>query len=271
VALSKAENKVAGAAPKPATPKPAKAGSNTTNTVVTSAEKAVIDVDNYINKKFPNIYKDKEILSSLTQEYTRKIEKMEATDAITYLNSKLTELNRSLQSIAEDQSVQKNLKLKAQIQNIITTTRPIRESLAKHTYKGGAGKILKRLISVIAIIGATDILVGGYRESKKERKNFFKTITARTGRRTGDLLSMIGITAFNVDFGEGKDQSSMFDDNNSNSTSTGYTNNLDGYKKYLGDNGIDSTKAVDLGGGRFKQDSTLDDNFIQLFKDGKFE
>jgi hypothetical protein len=50
-----------------------------------------------------------------------------------------------------------------------------------------------------------------------------------------------------------------------------YSNNLDGYKKYLEDNRIDSNKAIELESGRFKQDSSLNDDFIQEYKDGNFK
>ena len=75
----------------------------------------------------------------------------------------------------------------------------------------------------------------------------FKTLTVRAGRNLGALLSMFGITAFNISFSPDSDNYSIFDNNDdaTNSTQTGYTNNLDGYKKYLEANRIDSTKAVE--------------------------
>lgn len=266
VALSKAENKTAGSST-------AATSSKTANTVTTSVEKSFINIEQHIEKYFPKLFKDQNAYLPLIQPLTAKIEKMESTEIIPFLNDKLSKNEAAIIEMLNNKRFSSFKNVKAKMEMLLSVTKKSREFLARNTYKGDAKTILKRIVKLLIIIEGVDIFFGGYREAAQKKQNLADTVVARFGRRAAMLLNGLvdGLKYINVDFSKGTPSPFIDNTDKQSETQTGYTNNLDGYKQYLEANKIDSTKAVDLGDGRFKQDPTLDDNFIQLFKNGNFE
>jgi hypothetical protein len=226
VALSKAENKVAGAAPKPAAPKPAAskpAASSSTATAATTstAAKATLDLENYIISKFPKISNDRNILAPLVQDFEKEISGMSTVDVINHINAKCVKVEQGLKNVADvvgQETAEKNIAISNKVKYYAKKYGPLSFNAS------GKTNWLKTIPKAIAWFAAIDVIVLGAVEARKEKKNLADTVAKRAAERGAGFMAAAG-TFINAIIGSESDSSNS-------ASSDQQSNNSDGKGRF---------------------------------------
>jgi len=175
-------------------------GSSAGGKVTTTAANIAIDVEGYITKYYPNITSDKNIFTSLVSDIKPNLLNKDTQGQIDFITNKCTSLEKqigdNLQNLS-DMDIKKSVEAMKKSLSIIQS---IKKGLKKYgpvsfsrTDKVNWWSTIPRTLGFIV---ATDILVGGYAESRKTGENLADTMFKRAGERGSYVFGLFTNAAF---------------------------------------------------------------------------
>lgn len=175
-------------------------GSSAGGKVTTTAANIAIDVEGYITKYFPNITSDKNVYNSLVNDIKPNLLNKDTKGQIDFITNKCTSLEKqigdSLQNLTDmdkKESVEAMKKSLSVIQSIKKGLKKYGPVSFSRTDKVNWWSTIPRSLGFIA---ATDILVGGYVESRKTGENLADTMFKRAGERGSYVFGLFTNAAF---------------------------------------------------------------------------
>jgi hypothetical protein len=171
-------------------------GSSTGGKVGITAANIAIDVEQHVTKYFPNITSDKNIFNSLVNDIKPNLTNLDTKGQIDFITRKCETLEKqigdSLKNLTDMDKTETAESLKKSL-NVISS---IKAKLKKYgpvsftrTDKVNWWSTIPRSLGFIA---ATDILVGGFAESRRTGENLADTMFKRAGDRGAYVLGLFG-------------------------------------------------------------------------------
>lgn len=164
--------------------------------VGTTVANIAIDVEQHVTKYFPNITSDKNIFNSLVNDIKPNLTNLDTKGQIDFITRKCETLEKqigdSLKNLTDMDKTETAESLKKSL-NVISS---IKSKLKKYgpvsftrTDKVNWWSTIPRSLGFIA---ATDILVGGFAESRRTGENLADTMFKRAGDRGAYVLGLFG-------------------------------------------------------------------------------
>jgi hypothetical protein len=171
-------------------------GSSTGGKVGTTVANVGIDVEQHVTKYFPNIASDKNIFNSLVNDIKPNLVNLDTKGQIDFITRKCESLERQIGENLQNLTNMDSKDSAEALKKGLNVVKVIKEKLKKYGpvsfSRTDKVKWLSTIGKTLAWVEATDILVGGYVESKKTGENLADTMVKRAGDRGAYVLGMFG-------------------------------------------------------------------------------
>lgn len=171
-------------------------GSSTGGKVGTTVASIAIDVEQHVTKYFPNITSDKNIFNSLVNDIKPNLINLDTKGQIDFITRKCETLEKQIGDSLKNLNDMDKMESAESLKKGLNVIGAIKTKLKKYgpvsftrTDKVNWWSTIPRSLGFIA---ATDILVGGYAESKRTGENLADTMFKRAGDRGAYVLGLFG-------------------------------------------------------------------------------